>query len=75
MGFFSVPSGPEAETPGLVFSAPFSPSGRLSEPEDTSHFKKVHRLFGDGENRQVFQRSQGITLCTKGKGGLFLDTE
>ncbi|MFO8164981.1 MAG: hypothetical protein R6T98_10680 [Desulfatiglandales bacterium] len=24
----------------------------------TSHFKKVHRLFGDGENRRVFQRSQ-----------------
>ncbi|MGM0384133.1 MAG: hypothetical protein ACQEQO_11660, partial [Thermodesulfobacteriota bacterium] len=24
----------------------------------TSHFKKVHCLFGDGKNRRVFQRSQ-----------------
>ncbi|MGM0383570.1 MAG: hypothetical protein ACQEQO_08790 [Thermodesulfobacteriota bacterium] len=44
MDFFSVPSGPEAEAPGLVFSAPFSPSGRLYEPETASHFKKAHRL-------------------------------
>jgi hypothetical protein len=29
-------------------------------PEATSHFKKVHRLFGDGENRRVFQRSLDI---------------
>jgi hypothetical protein len=33
-----------SEAPGLVFSAPFSPSGRLYEPEAASHFKKAHRL-------------------------------
>ncbi|MGM0382074.1 MAG: hypothetical protein ACQEQO_01065 [Thermodesulfobacteriota bacterium] len=60
MGFFSVRSGPEAEAPGLVFSAPFFPSGRLYEPEAASHFKKVHRLLEDGENRPVFQRSQDV---------------
>jgi hypothetical protein len=42
MGFFSVP-----RLPGWSFQHP-----------STSHFKKVHRLFGDGENRRVFQRSQ-----------------
>jgi hypothetical protein len=30
-----------SEAPGLVFSAPFSPSGRLYEPEPTSHFDKA----------------------------------
>jgi hypothetical protein len=30
-------------------------SGRLSEPEATSHFKKVHRLFEDGEIARFFK--------------------
>ncbi|MGM0381956.1 MAG: hypothetical protein ACQEQO_00465 [Thermodesulfobacteriota bacterium] len=42
MGFFSVP-----RLSGWSFQQP-----------STSHFKKVYRLFGDGENRRVFQRSQ-----------------
>jgi hypothetical protein len=46
----------------LVVSAPFSLSGRLYEPEATRHFKKAHRLFEDGENRRVFQRSLNKTF-------------
>jgi hypothetical protein len=42
MGFFLVP-----RLPGWSFQHP-----------STSHFKKVHRLFGEGENHHVFQRSR-----------------
>jgi hypothetical protein len=40
---------------GLVFSATFSPSGRLYEPEATSHFKKAHHLSYNDKNGQIFQ--------------------
>jgi hypothetical protein len=58
MGFFSVP-----RLSGWSFQQRIhggvlpSPSGRISEPEATSPFKKAHRLFEDDENRQVMQRS------------------
>ncbi|MGM0382798.1 MAG: hypothetical protein ACQEQO_04795 [Thermodesulfobacteriota bacterium] len=45
----------------MVFSAPFSPSGRLYEPEAASHFKKVHHLSYDDKNCQVLQRSPSLT--------------
>jgi hypothetical protein len=57
----SVLSVPEAEAPGLVFSAPFSPSGRLYEPEATSHFRKVYPLYTK-KNGQVVQSSNRVLI-------------
>ncbi|MGM0383715.1 MAG: hypothetical protein ACQEQO_09535 [Thermodesulfobacteriota bacterium] len=75
MGFFSVPrlSGWsfQQRIHGGVLPPPHCPdkSGPAGSPTDTLRkdstlppvtSKKVHHLFGDGENRQVFQRSHFI---------------
>jgi len=49
-----------SEAPGVAFSAPFSPSGRLYEPEATSHFKKVHPLHAQ---RQKWSGCAKLSSC------------
>ncbi|MGM0382371.1 MAG: hypothetical protein ACQEQO_02600 [Thermodesulfobacteriota bacterium] len=64
MGFFSVPrlSGWSFQHPSLRAGGSTFRGGVPSRTESSRRppvtSKKVHCLFGDGENRQVFQRSQ-----------------